>query len=85
MREIVADQLESVFLVARGDQSEIRISFERPVQIAQFAVDPRRQRRLGQPRPDRRGDIGRSRALSNFADRTIGKGDLEHLRHGQGL
>ena len=85
VREVVAEQLERVLLVARGDQREARIALERAVEVAQFAIDPRRQRRLGQPRPDRRGDIARGRALGHFADRTIGKGDLEHLGHGQRL
>ena len=57
---IVADQLERVGLVARGDQRELGIALERPVEVAHLAVDPRRQRRLGQARPDRRRDVGRA-------------------------
>ena len=64
MREIVADQLERILLVARRHQRERGIALERPVEVAQFAIDPRRQRRLGQARPDRRRDIGRGRALA---------------------
>ena len=63
MGEVVAHQLERVLLVARRDQRELGIALERPVEVAHLAVDPRRQRRLGQARPDRRGDIGRGRAL----------------------
>ena len=82
MREVVADQLQRVLLVLRGDQRQVRIALERAVEVAQFAVDPRRQRRLGQARPDRRRDIRRGRALGHFAHRTVGKLDLEHLGHG---
>ena len=78
---IVADQLERVRLVARGDQRELGIALERPVEVAHLAVDPRRQRRLGQARADRRGDVGRRRALGHLAHRSVGKRDLEHLGH----
>ena len=52
--EVVAEQLERVGLVARGDQREARIAVERAVEVAQFAVDPRRERGLGKARADRR-------------------------------
>ena len=41
----------------------------------------RRERGLGEPRPDRRGDVRRGRALRHFLHRTVGKRDLEHLGH----
>ena len=41
----------------------------------------RRKRGLGQARPDRRGDVGRGRALGHFLHRPVGKRDLEHLGH----
>ena len=62
MRIVVARELERVGLVARGDQRELGVAVERPVEVAQLAVDPRRERRLGEARPDRRGDVGRGRA-----------------------
>ena len=82
MREVVADQLKRVLLVARSDEGEIGIAFQRPVEVANLAVDARRQRRLGQARPDRRGDIGRGRALRHFLHGAVGKADLEHGGHG---
>ena len=72
MRIIVARQLERVGLIARGDQRERRIALERPVEIAQLAIDARGQRRLGEPRPDRRGDIGGRGARRHLAHRTVG-------------
>ena len=57
MREVVADQLERVLLVARGDQRELGVALERAHDVAHLAVDPRRERRLGEARPDRRGDV----------------------------
>jgi hypothetical protein len=79
--EIVPNQLERVLFVPRGDQLELGIPFERPVEVAQFAVDLGRQRRLGQPRPDRRRDIRGGRALGHFPNRTVRERDLEHPRH----
>ena len=84
VREVVADELERVLLVARGDQREARIALERAHDVAHLAVDPRRERGLGEARPDRRGDVGRGRALGHFPHRTVGKRDLEHLGHCRG-
>ena len=63
-------------------EREARIALERAHDVAHLAVDPRRQRGFGQPRPDRRGNIGGGRALGHFAHGTVGKLDLEHLGHG---
>jgi hypothetical protein len=85
MRIVMAKQLERVLFVARRHQRQGGIPLERPVEVAQFAINPRRQRRLRQPRPDCGGDIPRGRPLGHFANRAIEKGDLEHLGHGQSL
>ena len=69
VREIVPDQLERVRLVARGDQREARIVLERPRDVAHLAVDPRGERGLGKPRPDRRRDVGRASSLRAFPER----------------
>ena len=81
VRVIVPDQLERVGLVARRDQSELAVLLERPGKVAHLAVDPRRERRLGQPRPDRRGDVRRRRPAHDLADRSIGQLDREHFGH----
>ncbi len=67
MRVIVADQFERIRFVAGGDQRELGIAFEGPTEVAQFAVHPRSQRRLGKPGADRRRDIGRGAAARHFA------------------
>jgi hypothetical protein len=54
MRIIVPDELQRVRLVRARDQGELGILLERPRKVPHLAVDPRRQRRLGKPRPDRR-------------------------------
>ena len=81
MRVIVAGQFERIGLVARGYQRECGIGLQRSPQIAQFAVHPRRECRLGQPRPDGSRNIGRRSPARNFAHGAIGKGDLEHIGH----
>ena len=78
---IVPRQLERVGLVARGDQRKLGIALERPVEVAHLAVDPRRQRRLGEARPDRRRDVGRRGPALDLADRSIGQLDREHIGH----
>jgi hypothetical protein len=82
--EVVPHQLERVLFVARSDQREVRVALERSHDVAHLAVDLGRQRRLGEPRPDRRRDVRRRRPFRHFPDGAIGKGDLEHLGHGAG-
>jgi hypothetical protein len=77
----VAREFERVGLVARGDQREACVALERTSEIAQLAVDPRRERRLGQARADRRRDIRRGGAARHLADRSVGQADLQKLRH----
>jgi hypothetical protein len=84
MRVIVAHQFERVLLVPRSDQSELRIAFERAADVAQFAVDARGERGLGEPRTDRRGDVRRGSPRGYLADGTVGQRDTEHLGHGIG-
>ena len=79
---IVADQLESISLVARGDQSELRIAVERAGDIEQLAVDARAECGLGKAGADRGGDFCRGRAGRNLTHGTIGQGDLEQFGHG---
>jgi hypothetical protein len=81
VREVVPRELERLGLVARGDQRELGIAVERPVEVAHLAVDPRRQRGLGQARADRRGDVGRGRAGGHLAHRSVGQADLQQLAH----
>ena len=61
--------------------ARLRVALERAHDVAHLAVDLRGERGLGEPRPDRRGDIGRGRALGHLLHRTVGKRDLEHPGH----
>ena len=81
MGEIVAGELERVGLVARRDQGQLGIAVERPGEVAQLAIDPRRERRLGEARPDRRRHVRRRRPALDRADRSIGQLDRKHLGH----
>jgi len=81
VREVVTDQLERFRLVAGRDQREAGVPLERAHDVAHLAVDLGGERSLGETRTDRRRDVGRGRALRHFLHRTVGKCDLEHLRH----
>jgi hypothetical protein len=59
VRKVMTDEIERFFLIARGDQR-------------QAGVDFRRQRRLGQARPDRRSYVGRGRSGRHLAHGTVG-------------
>ena len=78
MSEIVPHQLQRVGFVARRHQGERGIALECPMEIAQLTIDTRRQRRLGEPRSDRRGDVRRRSPRRNLARRTVGQGNAEH-------
>ena len=52
VRGVVADHLQRV-VVAAGDEAEFGIAVDQVVEVAQHAVQPHRQRRAGQARPDR--------------------------------
>ena len=54
-------------------------------EIADLAVHPRGERRLGEARPDGRGDVGRGRALRHLPHGAVGKRDSEHLGHAPAL
>ncbi len=81
MGEIVARQFERVLLVAAGDQRKLGIALERAVDVAQFAIDARGDRRLGEAWADRGSHIGGRRTHFHFAHRSVGQADLEKFRH----
>jgi hypothetical protein len=81
MRIIVPDELQRVASSARVIRASSESSSNGPRKVPHLAVDPRRQRRLGKARPDRRRDVGRRRARLDLANGAIGKADLELLRH----
>ena len=56
MRRIVADQLQHLVRLA-GDDLDRRVVLDHCRDIADLAVDLDRDRGLGQPRPDRGGDV----------------------------
>ena len=78
MRVIVPRQFKRIGLVTRRDQRKRGIAFQRAHDVAHFAINPRRNRSLRKPRPDARGNIGRRRAMRDFAHGTIGKSDFKH-------
>ena len=81
VREVVADELQRILLVARGNQREVRIPLERAHDVAHLAVHLGGERGLGEARPDRGGDVRGRRPLGHLLHRTVGKRDLEHLGH----
>jgi hypothetical protein len=83
MGVIVPNELQRGCLIPGGDQRQLGIFLERPGKVAHLAVDARRQRRFGKPRPDRSGHVGGRRSRFDLADRPVRKADLEHLRHGR--
>ena len=72
VREIVARQFQCIGLVLRGDERQLGIAFERAVDIAQFAIDARGDRRLGKARPDRCRDVRRGSPGRNLSDGAVG-------------
>ena len=81
MREIVPRQFERVGLVARCDERQLGIALERAHDIAQLAIDARRQRRLGKAGSDIGGDLCRSGTCGHIAHGAVGKRDLDHFCH----
>ena len=79
VREIVAGQFERIRLVTRRHQRQRGVVRQRAGKIAQLAVHPRRDRRLGKPRADRGGDVRRRGAMSDLSHRTVGQCDREHF------
>ena len=79
----MADELERFGFVARGDQRELRVAFERPHDIADLAIDLRGQRGLGEPRPDRRRDLAAADRAGKSEAFAVGQGDDDRRRpHG---
>ena len=84
---VVAQDLEPLGGLA-GDDRDRGVMVDRSGEVARPAVDPDRDRRLGQPRPDRRGNLGagdRPGKLALFAvrqghdDRWAGQGGHRRL------
>ena len=84
VRIVVPHQLERFGLVAGGDEREARVALERARDVPDLAIHFRGQRSLGEAGPDRRGNVGRGRALRHFPHRSVGKHNLEHFGHVRG-
>ena len=82
MRIVMPRQFERIRLVPRRDQRECCITLQRPHDVAHLAVHARSNRRLGKPRTNARGNIGRRGARGHVAHGTIGQGNFEHIGHG---
>jgi hypothetical protein len=76
---IVPHQFQGVGLVPRGDQRQLRITFERAGDVEQLSIHARADGGLGEAGADRGGDIGRRGARRHFTQRAIGQGDLEQV------
>ena len=84
MGEVVPRQIERIRLVARRNQREAGVLRERPFEIDQLPIDPRRQRRLEQAGPDIGGDLPRGGPGLHVAHRAVGKRDVEKIGHERG-
>ena len=76
MGGVVPDQLQRR-VVFQGDDLDRRIRLDRAGEIAQFAVDPDRQRRLGEARTDRGRDIRARHRRRILPDAAVGQGDRD--------
>ena len=81
MGEIMPRQFQRVSLVPARHQRQRRVLLQRPADVAQFAIHSRGDRRLGQPRTDRRRNVRRRSAGRDFTHGTIGQSDFEHGGH----
>ena len=85
MRKVMPRELKRIGLVTRCHQRQVRVTIERTHDIAQLAVNPRRNRRLGKTGSDGCRDVRRGGSPRDFSGRAIGKGDADHLGHGETL
>ena len=78
MGGIVAQQLQRI-LVPGGDDGEIAVTRNFPVEVPHFAVDPRGQRRLGEAGADVGGHRGAGHRRPVVPDAAVGQRQL-HVR-----
>ena len=76
MGGVVPDQLQRRVVLERDDFDR-RIRLDRAGEIAQFAVDPDRQRRFRQARTDRGRDIRARHRRRILPDAAVGQGDRD--------
>ena len=81
VRIVVPGQLERFVDILAGHQRKLRVAFEGPRDITQFAVHAGGNRRLGETGADRGGDIRRSGSFRHLAHGAIGQADLEQFGH----
>jgi hypothetical protein len=67
MGKVVPRQFQRVRLVLGGDEREACVTLQRAVDVHQFAIHPRGERRLGETGADRGGDVRRCRAGRDFS------------------
>src|SRR5690606_17960144 len=78
VRGRVADDLQA-FLVAVGDDRDLRITIDNIRGVDQAAVDLAGERGLGKPRTDAGGDLVNGNGILETADGTVRKRDLRHV------
>jgi hypothetical protein len=79
---VVADQFQRLGIAVGEDRDLGTRRRQRRAEVAQLAIDPDRQRRLGQTGADRRGGVGAGRARRKLQHLAIGQGDTQFLRCG---
>ncbi len=80
VRRIVAQQLER-FRIARRHDADFGVVIHDRRKILHLAVDLHGQRRLGEARADRCGDLGTADRLVEFSDRTVRERNVDHGNH----
>ena len=76
MGRIVTDQLQGV-VILDGDNRELGVRFDRPVEIAHLPIDLHRQRSLGQAGADIGCDLRAGHATRMSARAAIGQRDRD--------
>jgi len=79
VRRVVADEVERVLAVARGDDRDLVAVGQRPREVAKLPADLHGERRAGQPRPDGGRQLGARGAIRELLLRAVGK---DHVHGG---
>jgi hypothetical protein len=75
---VVANQVKRL-RVAVGEDADLGAVRQWRREVAQLTVDPDRQRRLGQSRPNRRSRVSAAGALAQLQRRAVGELDSDLL------
>ena len=76
---VMADEIEGVCAFA-GDDFDLRIGRDRPIEVLELTIHLDRERRLGKTCPDRGRDVGAGAAARRRPHRAIWQGDPDFVR-----